>query len=78
MSFIELTILSHDELNGEKILIRGEDIRRIMEVKHFKDKIPDVVSGEKPIKCSLIWLVSGQAQKVAETPIEIRGMLEKK
>ena len=74
MSFVEVTIVSHDALNGEKILIRADDIRQIITKKIYKEKIPLI--GEKPKICSLLSLAGGQYQTVAEAPESIRKMIE--
>ncbi len=75
MVLLELTIASQDKLDGEKILVHKDDIRRAVTVDMFKEKIPDVVTGEKPRRVSLVFFGPGSSQTVVESLEEIKDMV---
>ncbi len=76
MSFVELTIVSHDALNGEKVHIRTADIRKIVVTKQYNDKIPMI--GEKAQLCSFIQIAGGANQLVLEDPETIIKLIAEK
>ena len=75
MVLLEFTIASHDELNGEKALIQHNEIRKVLPLKMFKDKIPNVMEGEKPKVVSLLMFTTGSPQTVQEDMKTIRRLV---
>ena len=75
MVLLEFTIASHDELNGEKALIQHNEITKILPLKMFKDKIPDIMAGEKQRIVSMLFFKTGSPQTVQEDMETIRTLV---
>ena len=67
---------SHDsQQEGAKILVHKDEVRKVCPAPMFKDKVPNLMSGEKPRTVSLIYFMNGTVQAVTETVNEIKELV---
>jgi hypothetical protein len=75
MTFIPITVLSRDEMDGKTVYVRPETIVSVAPIEFRKDDL-HLIGISKITHGSMLWFSNGKPQTVSETPEQIIALVD--